>query len=448
MSYKTIKISGLRFSTMLKSDLLRIILIAALNAIYPLSVWPCSMYKITVHGKTLVGNNEDSWRQTSRIWFEPGENATYGAVYVGYADKQDPDGGMNEFGLVFDAFTMLRKPGIARKDPQKKDFTYRLLRTIMQQCKTVDDVFLFLKQYNLHVLNGSPLFNGGMLLFIDKTGKYLVVEADKMTPGQEDKFVLANFSLAGTKDLSQVKIERYRRGVAFLKNNPLDTSLAFCTALSDTMSVHRAKAGDGTLYTSIYDLNAGLIHTYFFHDYSKCITFNLQYELAKGNHGYSFPLLFPDNVNYTKFLSYHTPQNNQVIFYFLMSCGLFFFISCGLLLFSYFKTKPAKYNCVKPGVAVLNIVLGIYTFVLLKNQAIFYFPSPYYDPDSRLVSWTSYLPVVLLLCIIPLIVGTQKILQQNGCTTLLKGLLITNHLVYLILLGWFNYWKLFSVFHE
>lgn len=199
---------------------------------------------------------------------------------------------MNEYGLVFDAFTMPHKSGMPARDPGKQDFSYQQLETIMQHCRTVDEVYEILKNQNLHVLNGSPIFNGGMLLFVDRSGKYLVVEADHLSPGNDDKLVLANFSYADTKDPATVKIERYRRGVEFLKNK-IDTSIAFCTTLSDTMSVNRAKAGDGTLYTTIYDVNDRKICAYFFHDYEKLITFNLEEELAKGDHAFYFADLFP-----------------------------------------------------------------------------------------------------------------------------------------------------------
>jgi hypothetical protein len=31
------------------------------------------MFKLTMYGKTMVGNNEDYWNPNSRIWFEHGK---------------------------------------------------------------------------------------------------------------------------------------------------------------------------------------------------------------------------------------------------------------------------------------------------------------------------------------------------------------------------------------
>ena len=48
------------------------------------------------------------------------------------------------------------------------------------------------------------------------------------------------------------------------------------------MHVCRQKHGDGTLLTSILDLNAGITYLNFYHDYDKQIKFVLKDELAKG----------------------------------------------------------------------------------------------------------------------------------------------------------------------
>ncbi|MES2478091.1 MAG: hypothetical protein V4561_03335 [Bacteroidota bacterium] len=431
---------------MTASDFLKIGILTLLTVFTVDTAFSCSMYKVTAGGKTMVGNNEDSWGRDALVWFEPGTKDKYGVVCVGYKRKQpNPDGAMNEYGLAFDAFTMPHKPGLPERDPNKKDFAYRDMKTIMQQCKTVDEVYAFLNVLNLHVLNGSILFNGGMLLFADKTGKYLVVEASKMTFGNDDKFALANFSIADTKDLSSIKTERYCKGVAFLNNKQLDNSLSFCTALSDTMSVNRAKVGNGTLYTNIYDLNEGLVHLYFFHDYSRGVTFNLKEELAKGEHSYSFAELFPDNRGFQQFLDYKTPQNSKPIFVFIVACGLLFLFSFLFFLINFFRSSNTDYRYLKLGLSALSIAMCVYTFVLLRNEGIYYFPSPYQDKNSLVVSMTSYLPFVLLFAIIPLLAVMVNIFKQKKWSWFALSLLAANNLAYIVLLVLFVYWKLFDV---
>jgi len=139
---------------MKKSNYLKMSLLALMPLLFLCTAFPCSMYKITSNGITMVGNNEDSWGRDSRIWFEQGLNGNYGAAYVGYLRKQLPDGGMNEHGLAFDAFTMPYKSNMPDRDPNKENFVYSHLKTILQQCNSVDEVYTFLEKPNLHVLNG------------------------------------------------------------------------------------------------------------------------------------------------------------------------------------------------------------------------------------------------------------------------------------------------------
>ncbi len=433
---------------MTKINFLKIAILALSFLFYAQVAFSCSMYKITANGKTVVGNNEDSWGRDAQIWFEQGTDEKYGIACVGYARKQpNPDGATNEHGLVFDAFTMPHKANSASRDPHKKDFGYPQIRTIMQQCKTFDEVYAFLEKLNLFVLNGSPIFNGGMLLFADKTGKYLAVESDKMTFGNDDKFALANFSFANTKDLSTIKTERYCKGVAFLNNKKLETNLAYCTALSDTMSVNRAKVGNGTLYTSIYNLEEGLIHLYFYHDFSKRVTFNLKEELAQGNQTYNMAALFPANENYHEFLAYKTPQSSKVIFFFMVACGLLFFFSTVFFLMSFFKSSTKDYAYLKLGLSVFSLALLVYVYVLLRNEGVFYFPSPYNDGHSLLVAATLYLPFILLFVIIPLLLAVVKIFKQKIWRGIVKWVLLANSAAYVMLIGLFAYWRLFDIFN-
>ncbi len=429
---------------MTKSIPFKIICLCLLSVLLTQLTYACSMYKVTANGKTMVGNNEDSWGKDAQIWFEPKGKNKYGVVYVGYQRKYpNPDGAMNEAGLAFDAFSMPHKPNLPERDPNKKDFSYSMLITIMQQCQSVDEVYAFLNGMNLQVLNGSILFHGGMLLFVDKSGKYLVVEPNQMTFGSDRTFALANFSIADTKDVSSVKVERYCKGIAFLNNKKTTTNLSFCTALSDTMSVNRAKIGDGTLYTNICDLNEGLIHLYFFHEFGKRITLNLNEEMAKGPHAYNFAELFPNNPNYERFIAYQTPQNNRSIFISLIACGLLFFFSFCYFIVGIIRNKNTSYRSLRMGLSMFSLALSYYTFVLLRNEGIYYFPSPYIDSHSWLITLSSYLPYVLLIAIVPLLYTLLQLFKNKKWNKFARYVFGANSFAYLLLLCFFVYWKLY-----
>lgn len=406
----------------------------------------CSMYKVTVGGKTMVGNNEDSWRHDACIWFEPGTPGEYGVACVGYASNMPkPDGAMNEVGLVYDAFTMPYQSNIPARDIRKKDFTYADIKIIMRQCKTVDEVYAYLKPLNLQVLNGSPLFNGGMLLFVDRSGKYLVVEAHHMSLGQKDRFALANFSFANTPDLSIIKTERYCKGITYLNNKPLSCSFDYCRNLSDTMSVHRPKIGDGTLYTSMYDLEQGLVHLFFFHNFREVHTLNLKNELAQGPHAYLFKDLFPNNAEYQRFDRYQTPQNNRGIAFFILGCALLFLFSTAYFLLRFMRSKLMPYRKGMLGLSIMNFCFLLYMLVLYRNEAIFYFPSPYSDAHSLFVSISSYWPFIVLLSVVPLVRFMYIIFRKKAWSRLASCLFALNNLVYLVCLVLFFYWGLFGL---
>ena len=197
---------------------------------------PCSMFKITLLGKTMVGNNEDAWRVNSRIWFETGKDGRYGAAYVGHDDGL-PQGGLNEAGLVYDGFAVYQRALRPAAGKKKIENPGDFLKSILQRCSTVQEVQSFVNRYD------RGKFNGSMLLFVDKSGDYLVVEADTTLPGHDEKYVLSNFCPSLTPNPDDVKIDRYKRGRVFLKNKE-DTSLGFCTAMMDTMHECRANLGD------------------------------------------------------------------------------------------------------------------------------------------------------------------------------------------------------------
>lgn len=240
----------------------------------------CTLFKVTQNGRTLVGNHEDAWSINARIRFVNGENGEYGAVYFTHFNgslhrRMGDQGGMNEAGLMFDGFmvpvTDLRpQPGKSAAD------IHALVSKAMSTCSTVVQVAHVFRPYNL------ALLNGGMLFFCDRTGHYLVVEADTLVSGSDATYALGNFRASQCTDPSAVPIERFQRGRRMLAVGP-DTSLAHCTTLLDSMSVCRSKLCEGTLYSYLADLNAGVCDVFFYHDFSRLVSFDLKEELIGGS---------------------------------------------------------------------------------------------------------------------------------------------------------------------
>ena len=404
----------------------------------------CSMCKVTINGRTYLGNNEDSWRIGSRVWFENKTFGNFGAVYVGYGDNF-PQGGMNEARLAFDGLTIY--PKSLNLDPSKTTETNsnKFIREIMQNCTTVEDVRNYAIKFN------RP-FNGGVVLFADKFGKYLVMEPDTMTIGNDAKYIIANFCPTTTSDKQKLNFERYKRGNDFLLNHTNDTSSNYCLALVDTMHESRNKIDDGTMYSFIADLEEGNFSLYFYHDFKHNREFNLKTELAKGNHSFEMLDIFPPNADYKKLVDFKTPQNNVALRLFLIFCEVLFSFSSLFFLVTFLRNRKSlpQVNSVNPKIKILlfvvSAILLYYVNVLSNNQAIFYFPSPYHDWRFSMLNIAAYIPFLMLILIVPLIVQNIKVLKTTAWTTFSKYLFTLNSLTYLALIFLFTYWKLYNIF--
>ena len=76
-----------------------------------------------------------------------------------------------------------------------------------------------------------------------------------------------------------------------------------------------------------------------------------------------------------------------------------------------------------------------------------YFDVPYKHYDSGLISTSSYTPFLLLAVIIPVSLFTIKRLKSVKTKSWIKATLVSNNLIYLILILSFGYWGLYSIWN-
>jgi hypothetical protein len=406
----------------------------------------CSGYKITIGNKTMLGSNEDAWRVTPHIWFEKGTvNSNYGATFTGsrYDGENGyaPQSGMNEMGLAFER--------LASYHPTQENFTNKktisnptkYLKDILHTCKSVEEVKEFISKYD------HSYFIEDVFIYVDKSSKYLIVEPYTLTIGNEPTYVVSNFCPSITPEKNANKLDRYRNGVAFLKNG-IDTTLEFCTALSDTMHVCRKKIGDGTLLSSIWDLNNGTVNLYFYHDYNTTVQFNLSEELKKGDHIIAIETLFPHNPEFEKLRNYKTPKNSILIGVFIVAAAGFFLLISIFFLIQYFRRKESKkYSYIQLLLFPIGLILFYYMYVLSGSVNVFYFPAPFKDPTNVFTSFTSYIPFLLLLLIMPFSVINYRLIKQKSWSLLSMWLFTLNNFIYIILIGLFAYWRFYDIFN-
>jgi hypothetical protein len=408
----------------------------------------CSMYKVTLNDKTIVGTNFDAYYLTPVIWFENKEKPDeYGAVFTGGrfdgVNGYAPQSGMNEFGLAFSrlAAPSSEKPLNANSNKIIISNPTNYLKEILHKCKNTEEVNNYINKYD------HSYFSEDVFIYIEKSGKCLIVESDTMYFDNNAKYVLSNFCPSTTKESDALKLNRYSNGVKFLKNK-IDTSLAFCTALSDTMHVCRNKIGDGTLLTSIWDLKDGITSHYFYHDYSRVVKFNLKDELAKGNHLLNITNLFPQNAEFEKLINYKIPQNSIAIMFFLLTCAGLFLFSSIFFLFSFLRNKnKIIYGKIKLALVPLGLIMLYYLYVLARNRYIFYFPAPYKDYKFSMLNIAAYIPFLLLLLIIPLLIVNFRLFKEQIWSFSSKWLFTLNNISYSVLLVLFFYWGLFNIFN-
>ena len=405
----------------------------------------CSGYKITVGNKTIFASNEDAWRVTPHIWFEKGiGNAQFGAAFTGsrYDGENGyaPQSGMNEMGLAFERLVSYHptQENFANKKPISNPTNH--LKDILHTCKSVEDVKEYISKYDY------SYFIEDVFIYVDNSGKYLIVEPYTLTIGNEPSYVISNFCPSITSEQNASKLERYRNGVSFLKSG-IDTTLEFCTALSDTMHVCRKKIGDGTLLTSIWDLNNGTVNLYFYHDYKTTVQFNLKEELKKGDHIIAIQTLFPPNTEFEKLGNYKTPKNSNLIGVLIVASAVLFLFTSIFFLIQYFIRKEnKKYHYTQLLLFPLGLILFYYMVVLSGRINVFYFPAPYKDPTTIFVSLTSYIPFLLLFLIIPFCVINLKLFKEKSWSVFAKGLFTFNNFVYIVLIGLFVYWRFYNIF--
>jgi hypothetical protein len=188
------------------------------------------------------------------------------------------------------------------------------------------------------------------------------------------------------------------------------------------------------------------VNLFFYHDFDNTVQFDLSEELAKGDHIIDVPGLFPANAEFERLVSYKTPFNVPPIRFSLVFVGGFLFLFSLLFLMSYLRRRSVDpFNSVKLIFLVLNGLLIVYLAILATNINIFYFDAPYQHYGSSLKSMTSYIPFILLLLILPLVISSARYFKRNSKRPWVKSVLVTNTLIYVILLIGFGYWGLFDV---
>lgn len=400
----------------------------------------CTAYKVTVDGRTLVGNHEDAWSINARVRFVNGGDGELGAIYFSHYNgsplrRMSDQGGMNEAGLVFDGFIVPVTDLRPQRGKPVADIHF-LVAKAMRTCADVHQAAALFREHNLGMLNG------GMFFFCDRNGEYLVVEADTLFTGNDATYAIGNFRASQCTDFNAVPIERYQRGRRMLAAGP-DTSLTWCTAMLDSMHSCREKLGNGTLYSYIADPSRGVVHLFFYHDFTHLVTFNLKEELAKGDHEVEMATLFPQNPEFERLLGYKTPFHQRWLWWSVVGIGALSILT-GIWAFAWMLIWVVA--CVRsrkllPELSGVAVGVGSATSVFLCG-ALLMVESAYYfglgDALDSIHPWLKWSPWFLLACTIA--VGARAI-KRTRHHLLLRLQVITHSVLMIGLTYWGMFWS-------
>lgn len=400
----------------------------------------CSMYKVTLDGKTMVGSNEDAWRTTPHLWFENGKNGTYGCAFTGSRrisnNRYAAQSGMNEHGVTFSRLTSYHPVKKSSKNQLKLiENPDQFLMDVLHACKSINEVYTYLDQYD------RSCFISDVFVYVEPSGEYLVVEPYQLIRGNDPSYVQANFCPSITEEVDRRVQVRYQKGRDLL-NRKIDVSLNFCTQVSNEMHVCRDKIGDGTLLTDIWNSSELTFNVFFYHDYSSGLSFDLMEELAKGDHQLDLYPMYPENEEFEQLKSYITPFNTPWLRIALTLLGVFFLISSFYFIVGMFKAAKRNQNrVIHLLLAVIFLLAFGYMFVLTTTREVYYFPAPY-KAHSFLKMIASYIPYLIIGLSILLTVLFWKKSNISKWGVFSKGLLYLNAFAMVAVIFGFFYWKL------
>ncbi len=242
----------------------------------------CSVFMAANDAVALGGNNED-WRNPfTKLWFIPADEGTFGQMYVGF-DNYFPQGGMNDQGLFFDGLAV--PPTIVPPETDLPDPTEDALSIVMATCADVQCVMDYFNAHDRGLMVGAQLFYG------DASGDAVIIEPIEMIRKSGPFLVSTNFYQSATPP-GEETCERYKTAQAMLGEANQNYTVELFRQILD--ATHQE--GDyPTQYSNIYDLRAGIMYLYLFHDFEHMVEINLADELAKGVHEYNIFELFPEN---------------------------------------------------------------------------------------------------------------------------------------------------------
>jgi len=227
----------------------------------------CTVFKTTQSGKTFIGNSEDWVEENARVWFVAAGPGKHGRVLFGFENGW-AQGGMNDQGLFFD--------GIASEVqdwtpvPGQEDFPGNLCELILEEAATVDDAVGYFERYNF------PSLLVGQFIFVDATGNTAAISYEE-----------------GQLKVESALASNYTRGYRSEKARDLlgATQGVDVKTMRNILKACQRRDEYATQYGNIYDPLGLKVYVYPRVGAAREVAFDLEEELAQGNHYYDLARL-------------------------------------------------------------------------------------------------------------------------------------------------------------
>jgi hypothetical protein len=265
--------------------------------------FPCTAFYASQSEFAFFGYNCDFYASedfSSNIIarFFPPASGKYGWFWIQEQDKEHAITGMNDQGLCF---APLSAPPLAVTNTQSNPvYQGILMQKVLEECATVDEALSCINQYYYAILTLTQL------LIADRWGNSVILEGDTIIRKQGFYQVVTNFRQSNPS-LGGFPCQRYEKSDAMLKNTYQPT-------LDISRTILEAVHTEGfvlTCFSIVYNVHKNRIVLYFRGDFEKMILFDLNQELALGEHDYHIASLFADTSESSRVLPviYRLSQN-------------------------------------------------------------------------------------------------------------------------------------------
>lgn len=221
----------------------------------------CTVFVLNDENNAFYFANENTSQTDARMWFIPGEDDFYGAVYLGFNGAAET--GMNTEGLAFDWVAQFNDEWDVEPNPRTVRGNHA--ERMLEQCANIEEAIAFCRKYP------HPVFAKVRSLIADKSGASAIIGV------RNGKLFVDRFQTKhgmGT-GLGGKKLQEMPNAMP-----ETDVSRGF-----DLLERCFERGPTPTQYSNFFDLKNGIIGVKHAGE-SNVVNFQLQEELTKGAHHY------------------------------------------------------------------------------------------------------------------------------------------------------------------